>query len=215
MKLLAIPQSRRRFAAALVPRSRRRFAAALVPQSRRRFAAALVPRSPRRFAAALVPQSRRRFAAALCTVIGFTVLLTAPGCLATVEPDVGALRAGTCKPEDSDPAHDVSFTDDLLPLFQRPNGMAGCACHQPGNRRTSGIDATGLSLLDYKSLMRGGSASQDTNVVPGNPCMSLIVQKVSEAPPAGSRMPSDGPPYLSPPEIALLSDWIAEGAHDN
>ena len=147
-------------------------------------------------------------------VISFT-LVFAPGCLAAVEPDVGALRAGTCKPEDSDPAHGVSYKDDVLPLFQRANGMGGCACHQPSNRRTSGIDATGLSLLDYKSLLRGGNSSQDTIVVPGNPCASLIVQKVSEAPPSGSRMPSDGPPYMTPPEIELLADWIAEGAHDN
>jgi hypothetical protein len=144
----------------------------------------------------------------------FTLILV-QACLATVEPDVGALRAGTCKPDDSNPDKDVSYKEDLLPLFQRPNGMAGCACHQPSSRRTSGIDATGLSLLDYKSLMRGGNASADTIVTPGNPCTSLIVQKVSEAPPAGSRMPSDGPPYMSPPEILLLSDWIAEGAHDN
>jgi hypothetical protein len=137
------------------------------------------------------------------------------GCLAAVEPDIGALRAGTCKPEDSDPDHDVSFMSDILPLFVRPNGMAGCACHQPNSRRTSGIDATGLNLLNYKTLMRGGNTSQATIVVAGNPCASLIVQKIGEAPPSGSRMPSDGPPYMTPPEIELLSDWIAEGAHDN
>ena len=136
-------------------------------------------------------------------------------CIAEVEPDVGPLRAGTCKSKDSDPNHDVSFKEDVLVLFQRPNGQGGCACHQPSNRRTSGIDATGLSLENYKTLIRGGNASHDTIVIPGDPCASLVVQKVSSAPPSGSRMPSDGPPYLSPPEIALLSDWIAEGAHDN
>jgi hypothetical protein len=41
------------------------------------------------------------------------------------------------------------------------------------------------------------------------------VQKTSNAPPTGNRMPSDGPPYLTPSERQLLSDWIAEGAHDN
>jgi hypothetical protein len=152
------------------------------------------------------------------TLLNVTLLVVSSfvqGCLADVEPQVGALRAGTCKSEDSDPSTPVSFKDDLLPLMQRPNGQAGCACHQPGNRRTSGIDATGLALDSYASLRRGGTASHDTIVMPGNPCASLIVQKVSSAPPAGARMPSDGPPYLSPPEIALLSDWIAEGAHDN
>jgi hypothetical protein len=139
----------------------------------------------------------------------------AQSCIAEVEPEVGPLRAGTCKAIDSDPNHTVSFKEDVLVLFQRPTAQAGCSCHQPSSSRTTGIDATGLSLESYKSLRRGGNASQDTIVVPGDPCMSLIVQKVSSAPPAGARMPPSGPPYLSPPEIALLSDWIAEGAHDN
>lgn len=136
-------------------------------------------------------------------------------CLADVEPDVGALRAGTCKSKDSDPNHSVSFKDDVLPLFQRPGSQGGCTCHQPSNKSTPGIDATGLSLESYASLRRGGTASHDTIVVPGDPCDSLIVQKVGNAPPTGSRMPPGGPPFLTPDEMTLLSDWIAEGAHDN
>jgi len=38
---------------------------------------------------------------------------------------------------------------------------------------------------------------------------------MSSAPPFGSRMPSNGPPYFSPGERALIADWIAEGANDN
>jgi hypothetical protein len=136
-------------------------------------------------------------------------------CLAEVEPDVGALRAGTCKSKDGDPNHSVSFKDDILPMFQRPGSQAGCTCHQPSSKGTPGIDATGLSLESYTSLRRGGTTSHDTIVVPGDPCASLIVQKVSNAPPSGARMPPGGPPFLTPDEITLLSDWIAEGAHDN
>jgi hypothetical protein len=43
----------------------------------------------------------------------------------------------------------------------------------------------------------------------------LIVQKVTSAPPSGARMPPGGPPFMTPAEIALLSDWVYEGAHDN
>jgi hypothetical protein len=142
--------------------------------------------------------------------------LFASACIAGVEPEVGDLRAGVCKPEDSDPDHDVSFMTDLeMNIFMRPAGQAGCACHITGNKRTPGIDATGFALDTYDKLRNGGTNSHDTIIVPGNPCASLIVQKVSSAPPSGSRMPSDGPPYLTPTEITLLSDWIAEGAHDN
>jgi hypothetical protein len=137
-------------------------------------------------------------------------------CLADVwEPDVGPLRTGLCKPEDSDPDHDVSFHDDILPLLKRPFGQAGCSCHIPSGKRASGLEATGLELSSYRTLMAGGHQSADTIVLPGDPCSSLVVQKTSNAPPYGARMPSDGPPYLSPSEHALLSDWIAEGARDN
>ena len=149
---------------------------------------------------------------ALAIALG-TLMLGA--CISEIEPDVGPVRAGICKSEDSNPQHSVSYRNDILPLFERPLGMAGCSCHLPSSRRTVGIDATGLDVSTYTAIMRGGTSSQDTVVIPGDPCMSLVVQKVSNAPPSGNRMPSDGPPYLSPKEIALLSDWIAEGALDN
>jgi hypothetical protein len=155
--------------------------------------------------------SARRWAA----IAMVACIAAASGCIADVEPDVGPVRAGVCKSEDSDPEHSVSYRNDLLPLFMRPFGAAGCGCHLPSSRRSSGIDATGFDVSSYTSFVRGGNSSRDTAIVPGDPCGSLVVQKVSSAPPAGARMPSDGPPYLTPKEIALLSDWIAEGAIDN
>lgn len=138
------------------------------------------------------------------------------GCIAdSLEPDVGPLRAGLCKPKDSDPAHDVSFRHDLQPIFKRPLGMAGCSCHLPTSSRPTGLQLTGLDLSSYQGLRRGGNQSGSDVVIAHDPCDSLIVQKVSSAPPFGSRMPSDGPPYLSPAERNLLADWIAEGALDN
>jgi hypothetical protein len=136
-------------------------------------------------------------------------------CLSELEPDVGDLRAGTCQSEDSDPSVDVLYSKDVLPLFQRSGSLGGCTCHQPANRSTSGIDQSGLSLQNFASLMRGGNSSHSTIVIPGDPCASVIVQKVSNAPPYGARMPPGGPPFMTPEEIGLLRDWIAEGAHDN
>lgn len=145
--------------------------------------------------------------------LGLLVLLA--GCIAeSLEPGVGPLRAGLCEPEDSDPERDVSYAKDIAPLLERPFGKAGCSCHQPSSPVTVGIQASGLSLGSYSALMRGGRGG-DMIVVPGDPCASLLVQKTSNAPPSGARMPSDGPPYLSPSEQRLLSDWVAEGAHDN
>lgn len=143
------------------------------------------------------------------------LLTLSSACIAELEPDVGEVRAGTCQSEDSDPTKFVSFKDNILPLFQRPGTAGGCSCHQPGNRSTPGIDQAGLSLLNYATLRRGGNTSHANIVIPGDPCRSVIVQKVSNAPPTGARMPPGGPPFMTPEEITLLRDWIAEGAHDN
>jgi len=143
------------------------------------------------------------------------LVLMLSACIADLEPEVGELRTGICEPEDSDPEHDVSFMEDLLPLIERPGGEGGCSCHTPKSARPIGIELAGLNLGSPEALLRGGKMSGDQIVVPGDPCSSIIVQKVSSAPPFGARMPTSGPPYLSPAERNLLADWIAEGAHDN
>jgi hypothetical protein len=142
-------------------------------------------------------------------------ILALLGCVAGLEPDVGELRVGICAPEDSDPDHDVSFMDDVKPLLDRQGSEGGCRCHSPMSPKPIGIEMTGLNLGSYAGLMRGGRQSGQDIVVPGDPCASIVVQKVSSAPPFGARMPSSGPPYMTPAERQLLSDWIAEGAHDN
>ncbi|HEX2675407.1 MAG TPA: hypothetical protein VHM19_02175, partial [Polyangiales bacterium] len=76
-----------------------------------------------------------------CVVLG-PLAVALGACIAAVEPDVGELRAGICKPLDSDPAHEVSFKEDILPLLQRPIGQAGCSCHIPSGRRAGGLEAT-------------------------------------------------------------------------
>ena len=150
----------------------------------------------------------------LCCAL-LAIALCGAACITELAPEVGELRAGTCRSEDSDPATTVSFSKDILPLFQRSGSLGGCSCHQPSNRSTTGIEQSGLSLENYASLMRGGNTSRSNIVVAGEPCASVIVQKVSNAPPTGARMPPGGPPFMTPDEIGLLRDWIAEGADDN
>ncbi len=136
------------------------------------------------------------------------VALIAGACVSSAEPDVGEVIAGVCKNEDTDPAVMVSFKNDILPKLQM-----GCSCHNP-TMGGSAIDTTGFSVGDYASLRRGGSTSHDKIVVDGDPCDSFIYEKLSDAPPTGVRMPQNGP-YWSRTDMALIHDWIAEGAHDN
>jgi len=137
-------------------------------------------------------------------------LLLLVGCLGAVEPDVGPVIAGQCSSDDSDPDVDVFFSSDVHPILQR-----GCSCHDPGDMNAVGFELAGLSFASYRSLLEGGAVSGSDIVRPGAPCDSIIVQKVGDAPPYGSRMPLNGPPFLSDQEIQQLHDWIAEGAHDN
>ena len=131
------------------------------------------------------------------------------------EPDVGEALAGTCDPADSNPDQDISFRNHILPAMIRPLGEAGCSCHLPSSSLQIGISIGGLNAGTLESLRRGGINTGSQLIVPGDPCASLITQKVSETPPLGARMPLDGPPYLSDAERQAIHDWIAEGAKDN
>ena len=147
------------------------------------------------------------------------VLLLSVACVDSLEPDVGEPIAGTCKNGDTDPDVDVSFSQELMPLFQ---GVAregsipkGCGCHNPSLPMGGGaIDTTGFSVGDYSAVRRGGQVSREKIVLPGDPCGSYLYQKLSAAPPTGVRMPSSGP-YWSLEEMRILHDWIAEGARAN
>ena len=140
------------------------------------------------------------------------VALVLSSCINELGPDVGALSTGQCDPSDSDEENDVSFSRDLLPLFTRDMEMvSGCACHSPAG---IGVMLSGLDMTSHSKTLAGGNNSRGNNVVPGDPCASVIVQKVSPAPPFGGRMPLNGN-YLSEEEQQLLHDWIAEGALAN
>lgn len=136
------------------------------------------------------------------------VCLSLSACLSELEPDVGPVIAGQCKNEDSDPEVEVSFTDEVLPMLQMR-----CGCHDPKGGG-SAIDTTGFSVGSRRELLRGGNKSVDKIVVADKPCDSVVVQKCSDAPPYGARMPMGGP-YFTSTELNLLRDWIVEGADDN
>jgi mono/diheme cytochrome c family protein len=133
--------------------------------------------------------------------------LLATSCLQALAPDVGPLTPVQSCNDDLDPMQAVSFAADISPIFRR----ACDECHTPGG---TGLERSGLDLSTYTSLRAGGMRSVGTIVVDGQPCASVLWQKVSTAPPFGARMPKDDPP-LPQAEIDQIHDWIAEGALDN
>jgi mono/diheme cytochrome c family protein len=134
------------------------------------------------------------------------------GCLDPLEPELGPPVHARCVGEDSDPATDVSFDQQI----RRGIFEAECvACHTPGGDSPIGLEVGGLDLSSYASVRAGGAITGDQAIIPGDPCASLLVQKLGEAPPFGGRMPLDGPPFLSATAQQTIIDWIAEGAADN
>jgi len=128
-------------------------------------------------------------------------------CLEALAPEVGPPSPVPACNDDLDPARDASFRGDVLPIFQRACGR----CHAPGEE---GFDRSGLDLTSYASLRAGGSRSMGAIVVDGEPCASVLWQKLGPAPPFGDRMPRDESP-LPGADLGLIHDWIAEGARDD
>ncbi len=105
-----------------------------------------------------------------------------------------------------------SFKTDVMPIVKK----YCLPCHAEDNYNPSE-----LSLDSYQAIMEGGK--HGVPVVPGNPDKSLLIQKVTGNASFGDRMPlarklSSGEKqqkHLSAEELAILKDWIAQGAKEN
>jgi hypothetical protein len=104
----------------------------------------------------------------------------------------------------------VSFRAEVMPIFRKE--CLPCHAEESYNR-------SGLSLDSYELVMAGGN--HGAAVVPGDPDASLLVQKIGAQPPFGEKMPialrgdRSRTHLLTEEEIAVISEWIAQGAHNN
>lgn len=154
-------------------------------------------------------------------VSGFAALLlaAAPGCPGNSTTSMGAAGAGAgVAGASAAPAATFSTIYDML--FPRTTNAHCDMCHglpafdaSNGNLST-GMDKTSTygALVGKKSM---GSKCMDRSlVVPGQPDMSLLLQKVMPNPPCGLRMPNGGAP-LSDAQIEMIRSWIAAGAKND
>jgi len=100
------------------------------------------------------------------------------------------------------PAPRISYYRQVRPVFQ-----ARCqGCHQPGK------PLGGYVMTEFGRLLAGGDTKQAA-VVPGKPeasrLLALITPKDGKA-----AMPQGGAP-LSPEQVNLVRQWIAQGATDD
>jgi mono/diheme cytochrome c family protein len=95
------------------------------------------------------------------------------------------------------PAGDVSFASDVMPIIQ-----SRCIrCH--GEDRIE----EGLVFFTYEDILAG--SDNGPVIVPGDVENSLLVELV-----ATKEMPKKGP-KLTPPQVQLITDWVAAGALNN
>lgn len=134
------------------------------------------------------------------------------GCIEEYAPDVGPPQSALCVNEDSNASEEVSFATVQELVFDAPRPTRCTNCHDPEADNPIGVNLGGLVLTDWDSLIEGGVNSGSAIVVPGQPCDSILFQKLLPGPPFGSRMPFNGPPFLTTVELGLVHDWIAEGA---
>jgi hypothetical protein len=144
--------------------------------------------------------------------VKWLVVLALAGCAEMIEPDVGAPLHVPCTNVDTAPDHDVSFARDIGAIVDEYHCKT---CHTPGGQTPIGFLVGGLDLTSYETLRAGGVRSMGEIIVPGMPCQSVLLQKLSPGPPFGSRMPLDGPPYLEAEDLEVISNWIAQGARDD
>lgn len=158
----------------------------------------------------------------LLFAVSATVLLTSGGCTPPTPPaDVGDGAGGGNGGADGDgdgggdgTVQAVSFANQIQPIFD-----ANCiVCHASNSINVTADAIMHLNAEESFEALVGQASVQDaslTRVVAGDAGTSLLFEKVSSnSPPVGARMPLDGAP-LSDADIALIGDWIDEGAANN
>ncbi len=116
---------------------------------------------------------------------------------AAVPPTAAPTEAPTAVPTEAPVAAAVSFSTDILPLFEQ----SCLKCHGGDDTKE------GLSVKTYEDLMKG--SVNGPVVVPGDPAASELVTQV-----ARGKMPKRAAAW-SEDQVKLLSDWVAAGAPNN
>lgn len=161
---------------------------------------------------------------------GLRVFVTAL-CLAVIScggdddaTPIAMLDAGsalTASPEAAVPAPVGAKFSEIYPmLFPSLTNPRCDACHaMPASEISNGKLHTGMDQATaYAALVGKMSISRKCMgrmiVAPGQPEMSLLLQKLGPNPPCGVRMPLGGAP-LSDAQLELVRSWIAGGAQNN
>jgi len=112
-----------------------------------------------------------------------------------------------------------TLTSFLQDVWGSIVGVRCAGCHTSGQgslvMMMSSATQTYTNWVNVNAVCVGLPAGTK-RVLPSNGAASFVYQKVSmNPPPCGSRMPFDGPPFLSAAQQQTIRDWIDEGALNN
>jgi mono/diheme cytochrome c family protein len=119
-----------------------------------------------------------------------------PAEMAESDPTEAPAEVPTEAPADA-PAAAVSFANDVLPIIE-----SRCVNCHGGDRIEEG-----LLMRTYDEILAG--SDNGPVVLPGDVEGSLLVELV-----ATQEMPKRGP-KLTPPQVQIITDWVAAGAPNN
>lgn len=128
---------------------------------------------------------------------------------------ISALLLLGCASEPVDSGDTAATFAPTLSTVQSEVFNKSCAfstCHGDGGGSGNLSLVDGVSLANLVGVAADGDPTQ-TRVVPGDPDASYLMMKLEDAPGiAGDVMPTEP---LEAERIALVREWIAEGAQDN
>jgi hypothetical protein len=102
----------------------------------------------------------------------------------------------------------ISFSNQIQPIFERNGQCTGCHGGSGGLTVTAGSSYSNLVNANAQS-----SCITLKRVLPYDAANSVLYRKVSGTT-CGSQMPQGGP-FLNAQDIALIRDWINQGANNN
>jgi len=135
-------------------------------------------------------------------LLSLSVLVATAGC------------SSNSSPSSPTPTSTLSFATQIQAQILNP---ACVACHtDDGRTPASNLNlksgAAISNLINIASVGKPGAV----RVIPGNPSGSYLIQKLEGASDiVGLRMPRNGPPFLTTEQVALIRQWIQNGAPNN
>jgi mono/diheme cytochrome c family protein len=145
---------------------------------------------------------KRRVVSVTSAIVAVVVASIATACGSSSSPTAPAT------------APTVTFSTQIQQQILTP---ACVACHTDDGRTPAG----GLNLKSgsaHGQLVGVASTGKAgaVRVIAGNPSGSYLVQKLEGAADiVGLRMPRNGPPFLTDAQVALIRQWIQNGAPNN